>query len=68
MIYGVKIADIRKKPDQDLRKNLTELRDEVRAIRFKVVSKEVKNHQLLRQAKKSVARVLTVLKERSNVS
>jgi len=64
----VKIADIRKKPDQDLRKNLTELRDEVRAIRFKVVSKEVKNHQLLRQAKKSVARVLTVLKERSNVS
>lgn len=61
----MKIAEIRKKSDQDLQKTLAELREEVRGLRFKIGSKEVKNHQMLRHAKKNVARVLTILKERS---
>lgn len=61
----MKINEIRKKTEQDLQKTLLDRREEVRALRFKIASKEVKNHQLMRGAKKDVARILTIMKERS---
>lgn len=64
----MRIKDIRKKTEQDLRKLLAELQDNVRSLRFKVASREVKNHQLLRLTRKDIARVLTVLKEQKNGS
>ncbi len=60
----MKIQEIRKKSDNDLLKTLAESKEEVRSLRFKIGSREVKNYQLLRQAKKNIARILTVLKER----
>lgn len=63
----MKITEIRKKSDVDLVKLLSELKEQVRNLRFKIASKEVKNHQLLRQAKKDIARILTIMKEKSNV-
>jgi len=62
----VKIADIRKKSESELKDILSRLRDETRVMRFKVSSKEVKNHQLLKGLKKDIARILTNLKEREN--
>lgn len=61
----MKIQDVRKKSEQDLKKLLAETRENVRHLRFKIASKELKNPQALRQAKKDIARMLTVLKERS---
>lgn len=58
--------EIRKKSDKDLTKLLVELRDKVRELRFKVSAKEVKNHQELKITKKTIARILTVLKEREH--
>lgn len=62
----MKITEIRKKSDKDLHKILQELKEDVRSLRFRVASREVKNHQLLGQARKSIARVLTILKEREH--
>lgn len=62
----MKITEIRKKSDNDLQKFLAELKESVRSLRFRVASREVKNHQLLKGAKKDVARILTVLKEREH--
>lgn len=61
----MKMTELRKKNDEDLQKTESELREEVRLLRFKVASREVKNHRMLRRAKKDVARVLTILKERA---
>jgi len=59
----MKPREIRKKSPEDLKKLLAELRDNIRSLRFKIASKEIKNHQLLRLAKKDLARILTILKE-----
>ena len=59
-----KIADIRKRSQDDLAKQLSELRGSVRELRFRIAGKEVKNHQQLRQVRKDIARILTVLREK----
>lgn len=59
----MKVKDIRKKSKEDLAKLLKELRENVRSLRFKIASKEIKNHQLLRLARKDIARILTILRE-----
>lgn len=61
----MKVKDIRKKSKEDLAKLLKELRENVRSLRFKIVSKEIKNHQLLRLARKDIARILTILREKN---
>jgi len=61
----MKIVEIRKKSDTELQKQLAELQSSVRSLRFKVAAKEVKNHQLLKQTRKDIARILTILKERT---
>lgn len=60
----MKAVDIRKKGEDELLKMLGELQENVRSLKFKIASKEVKNHQQLSQTKKDIARVLTILKER----
>ncbi len=62
----MKIQELRKKNSVDLAKLLVELKDNVRTLRFRIASKEVKNHQLMRQAKKDVARILTILGEQKH--
>ena len=61
----MRITDIRKKSDDDLQKELRDLRSRLRELRFKVGSHEMKNHQQLRGARKDIARILTILKERT---
>ena len=61
----MKAQDIRKKPDTDLTKMLTELRSAVRDLRFRIAGKEVKNTETLKQTRKDIARIMTVLRERA---
>lgn len=62
----MKIAEIRKKTDQDLQKTLVELRDEVRSLRFRIASREIKNHQLMGRVRKDIARIMTIVSERQH--
>jgi ribosomal protein L29 len=57
----MKIADIKKMGEPELRKNLASLREQVRDTQFKLHSKEVKNNHVLSSIKKDIARILTVL-------
>lgn len=59
----MKPADIRKKSKEDLRSTLVDLRNQIRDLRFRTGTKELKNHQLMRMTKKDVARIMTILKE-----
>jgi len=60
----MKITDIRKKTDADLKKLLAEFTGKVREMRFKIASKELKNHQEMRAVRKDVARIMTILNQR----
>lgn len=57
----MKMTEIRKLSEKDLAKRLSALREQVRDLSFKVHSKEVKNHHLLRNARLDIARILTVI-------
>ncbi len=60
------VQELQKKTDEQLDDILKELRETVRDMRFKLVTRQLKDVRALRKAKKSVARVLTIMTERSN--
>jgi len=57
----MKIAEIKRKPGQELQKNLMELREKLRQLRFDLAAGKVKNIREIRMIKKDIARILTVL-------
>lgn len=61
------IKGLRKKTDAELQKILKQQREQVRDLRFKVSAKQHKDVRELRDARKSVAQTLTILKEKQIV-
>ncbi len=59
----MKIADIRKQSTTDLAKQSTELREEIAELRRRLYSGEATNVRVIRNKRKDLARVLTVLSE-----
>jgi ribosomal protein L29 len=59
----MKIADIRKKPTSELTAQSTELREEIAELKRRLHSGEVQNVRVIREKRKDLARVLTVLAE-----
>lgn len=57
----MKMSEITKLGEPELRKRLATLREQARDLAFKVHSKEVKNHHQLRAIRLDIARILTVL-------
>ena len=57
----MKIKEIREKNIEELKKLLAEKREEVRKLRFDIASKQAKNNRKLRNDKKEIAKILTVL-------
>jgi ribosomal protein L29 len=57
----MKIQEIKKMTEGEMKKHLSALREQVRDLSFKIHSKEIKNHHTLRSIKKDIARILTVL-------
>ena len=62
----MKAKDIRDFNTEELKEKLETLRKELFDLRFKRVSGELKNPLRLRGARREVARVLTVLREKEN--
>lgn len=58
-------TDIIKKSDQELRTELAELREQLRELRFKLVSGDLKKVREVRGVKKTIARMLTELNKRA---
>lgn len=57
----MKIKEIREKNSEELRKLLAEKREDVRKLRFDIAAKQAKNNRKLRNDKKDIAKILTVL-------
>ncbi|MFA7208948.1 MAG: 50S ribosomal protein L29 [Parcubacteria group bacterium] len=59
----MKIKEIREKSMEELKKFLSEKREAVRKLRFDIAAKQVKNIREMRNYKRDIAKILTILKE-----
>jgi large subunit ribosomal protein L29 len=57
----MKMEEIKKMKKDDLVKKLAELRDQLRGLRFSAVAGQLKQTHVVKQIKKDIARILTVL-------
>jgi len=60
----MKTKELRQKSEKELQKLLQGLRERLRKLRFDLVSGKVKNVREIRQTRKDIARILTILNER----
>lgn len=59
----MKIRELRRKSIKELQQALVELRDKLRELRFNLAGGKVKNIKEIRQTKRVIARISTILKE-----
>lgn len=59
----MKASELRQKTKPELQKLLQDNREKLRQFRFDLVSGKVKNVREIRQIKKDIARILTILSE-----
>jgi large subunit ribosomal protein L29 len=57
-------TELRELPDDELRQKLAESKDELFTLRFQVVTGQLDNPRRLKEVKREIARVLTVMRER----
>lgn len=60
----MKASEIREKNQVELQKELTELKSELFKLRFQLATNQLENPMKLKDVKKSIARVKTIMKER----
>lgn len=61
----MKTSELRQKSKSELQKLLQDNREKLRQLRFDLASGKVKNIREIRKVKKTIAQVLTLLKEKS---
>ncbi len=62
----MKAADIRLKSIDELKENILELRKESFNLRFQKVSGQLENSIRVRQVRRDIARIKTILKQRAH--
>jgi len=60
----MKASEIRDKTQDELERELTELKSELFKLRFQLATNQLDNPMRLKDVKKSIARVKTVIRER----
>lgn len=61
----MKIKELREKNTGELNVLLSDKRENARKLRFDIATKQVKNNRELRNEKKDIARILTLIKEKN---
>lgn len=61
----VKTKDLKLKSDEELNQLLSDSQKKLRELRFNLASGKVKNVRAIRVLKKDIARILTILNEKS---
>lgn len=59
----MKVAEIRKLSTQELTVESTKLREEIAELKRRLIMGEIQNNRVIRNKRKDLARVLTVLSE-----
>jgi large subunit ribosomal protein L29 len=62
-----KTKDLRQKSNEELNQLLSESQKKLRELRFNLASGKVKNVRSVRALKKDIARILTILNEKSQI-
>jgi len=62
----MKIAEIKQKSKKELEKILHENKEKLRQLRFDLSAGKVKNVREIRQIKKDIARILTIICQKDN--
>jgi large subunit ribosomal protein L29 len=60
----MKASEIREKSQVELQKELMELKSELFKLRFQLATNQLENPMKVREVKKSIARVQTIMRER----
>lgn len=60
----MKTSELRDKTQEELQKELGELKSELFKLRFQLVTNQLENPMKLKDVKRSIARVKTVIRER----
>ena len=60
----MKIKELREKSIAEMEKLLAEKREAVRKLRFDIATKQVKNNKQLRNDRKDIAKILTLISEK----
>lgn len=60
----MKASEIREKTQSELEKELKELKSELFKLRFQLATNQLENPMRIKEVKKSIARVKTVMRER----
>lgn len=59
------IKNLRKQPEEALKRNLQEARSRLHELRFKVSANQLKDVREIRETRQAIAQILTILKEKS---
>ena len=62
----MKIKDLKEAAEKELENLLAENREKLRQIRFDLAGQKIKNFREIRKVKTEIARILTILKQRTN--
>lgn len=60
----MKAQDIREMTDEEIQERFTELKEEQFRLRFRSATMELENPKLINQARRDIARMKTILRER----
>lgn len=60
----MKTSELRDKTQEELQKELGELKSELFKLRFQLVTNQLENPMKLKDVKRSIARIKTVIRER----
>jgi large subunit ribosomal protein L29 len=61
----MRAKEIRERSDDELHKNLGDLEEQLFKLRFQKSTGQIENPQKIREVRKDIARVLTVINERA---
>jgi large subunit ribosomal protein L29 len=61
----MKLEELKGKTESELKKMIQDWREKLRQLRFDLAAGKVKNVREIRIIKKNIARILTILKEKS---
>lgn len=60
-----KIREFSRLPEKELQRNLSEKRERLRQLRFDLASGKIKNVGEIREIRKDIARIMTILKKKN---
>ncbi len=64
MVIRVKVKEIRDMSDAELQSKVGELKEELFNLRFQMATGQLENHMRIRDVKKGIAKVKTIIRER----